>query len=185
MQTSRVKYWPSDDSKGTLYNATDYPKVQRCLAFVDISSYTSFTHAHGDHAAASMVADFRDIVRFTCKQYDVQIARWLGDGVMLVGSQANRLIEGVYDITSLCYDNDISVHSGLAQGEVVIFEGDDYLGRTVNIAARLSNAANESELYCHQVPHHQLPSRFNNEKIGSLDVKGVGGLQNVIKLKLL
>lgn len=163
----------------------NYPTAQRCMAFVDIASYTSFTHAYGNHAAANMVSDFRRIVRRTTGQYGVRVASWLGDGAMLVGTQASRVVEGLRDITNQCYANDILVHGGLAQGEVIIFEGDDYLGRTVNIASRLSGAANHTELYCYQISDDQLPQELDWEKINSLDVKGVGSLEDVIRLKLL
>jgi adenylate cyclase len=188
METSHANNLLNNVSSGTFKRSsytTGYPTAQRCMAFVDITSYTSFTHVHGNHAAASMVADFRSIVRTTAEQHGVRVARWLGDGVMLVGTQANKVIESLCVITSQCYDNDIPVHSGVAQGEVVIFEDNDYLGRIVNIAARLSSAANDSELYCHQIPDDQLPSRLDSERIHNLDVKGIGSLQEVIRLRLL
>ena len=162
----------------------DYPTVHRCMAFVDITSFTDYTHANGNHAAAAKVAAFRVIVRATTGRHRVRVARWIGDGVMLVGLHTQPVVETLLDIAAQCREIDITVHCGAATGEVIIFEGDDYIGRTVNVASRLSQLAGEFELYGHNLNTSGFSSNYHWEPLEELSVRGVGTVHDVIRLQL-
>ena len=63
------------------------------------------------------------------------MAKWLGDGVMLVGTEAGPLIAAVGELALRLHDDEFDIHAGIADGTVLLFEGDDYVGRPVNLAA--------------------------------------------------
>jgi len=120
--------------------------VVRTFAFVDISGFTRFCDRHGEPAAIELLAAFRETVRTASARRGVRVAKWLGDGVMLVGLEAAPVIATVGEIVVRCDATDLHTHAGIASGEVLLFEGDDYVGRTVNLAARLGDAATRSEI---------------------------------------
>jgi class 3 adenylate cyclase len=171
-------------SKHALYTA-DYPTVPRCMAFIDISSFTSFANDMGNHAAASMVADFRAIVRTTSGRHSIRVARWIGDAVMLVGLNAKDVIEALCDIAAQCYAQDIAVHCGLADGQVIIFEGDDYIGSIVNIASRLAHVAGSSELYAYNIRAEHIPAGLAWLPHPSVKLRGVGMLDSIKSIQLI
>lgn len=73
----------------------------------------------------------------------VRTAKWLGDGAMLIGLDAVSLVSAVLQIMRESTEAGLAlpVHAGVAEGDVILFEGDDYVGVTVNLAARLSDMA--------------------------------------------
>lgn len=163
----------------------DYPTVQRCMAFVDMSSFTSFVYKNGSRAAASKVADFRDIIRTTAGRHGIRVAHWLGDGAMLVGLNSHDLMDALCDIAEQCCQESIPVHCGVALGDVIIFEGNDYLGQTLNIASRLSNMAESTEVYCYNIPDADLPAQRQREVLSNVPIRGADTLAHVVRIQLI
>jgi adenylate cyclase len=123
-------------------------RVARSFAFVDLSGFTAFTDEHGDEDAVAVLQVFRRVVRSACTDHAVRIAKWLGDGCMLVSVSPDHLVGAVVDIMGRCEDEGLSLplHVGMAGGEVILLEGDDYTGRPVNLASRLATLAGENEI---------------------------------------
>ncbi len=122
-------------------------RVIRTFAFVDLSPFTQFTEESGDAAAAEVLARFRSLVRSVASRRGVLVGKWLGDGVMLVGEgepTAATVLELHWRSLRACAP--LVLRSGLAQGPVMLFEGDDYIGSAVNLAARLCERANPLEM---------------------------------------
>ena len=66
-------------------------RVARTFAFVDLSGFTQFTDLHGDDEAVAVLSQFRAALRATASDIGVRVAKWLGDGAMLVvGRQPRR-----------------------------------------------------------------------------------------------
>ena len=67
---------------------------------------------------------------------------------MLVSVDAGNLMAAVPELEAITHDLDLplSMHAGCAGGAVILLEGDDYTGRSVNLAARLSTAARAHEI---------------------------------------
>src|SRR5690349_2027290 len=118
-------------------------RVPRYFAFVDLCGFTRFTDAHGDEQAVNVLTRFRAAVREIASDHGVRVAKWLGDGAMFVSTDPRLLVEGVCDLARRSDDLDIGLplRAGVAGGEVILFEGDDYIGGDVNLAARLCDAA--------------------------------------------
>ena len=118
-------------------------RVQRTFAFADLSGFTNYTAEFGDDAAGHVLGDFRAITRRLASDRGVRVAKWLGDGCMVVAIDHEDMIAFALDLereaTAAC--DPLSVRIGVATGRALLFEGDDYIGSAVNLAARLCDAA--------------------------------------------
>ena len=125
-------------------------RVPRTFVFVDLSGFTNYTAANGDDAAGALLASFRALTREVASDRGVRIAKWLGDGCMLVSVEPGQLVAAVCELEQLTLEQDLplEMHAGMAGGAVILLEGDDYTGRSVNLAARLATAAQRSEVLC-------------------------------------
>ena len=123
-------------------------RVHRSFAFIDLSGFTAFTDAEGDGPATEMLGAFRAAVREVASSRGVRIAKWLGDGAMLVGVETEPLVEAVVDIEQRIAASGcpLPLRAGISTGPVILFEGDDYIGHPVNIAARLCDEAQPREV---------------------------------------
>ena len=123
-------------------------RVTRTIGFVDLSGFTRFTQEFGDEAAVKALKFFRDVTREICARHGVRIAKWLGDGAMLIGVEAEDLAETMTEMRKTFTDSDapLSLRAGLATGPVILFEGDDYIGSIVNLASRLADMAEPGQL---------------------------------------
>lgn len=128
-------------------------RVLRGFAFVDVCGFTSLTDRCGDAVAVRTLAEVRRRVRDACGRHGVRVAKWLGDGAMIVGVEPERLGRSVWDIVAAPAHANAQIRAGLAFGEVLVFEGDDYIGRTVNLAARLCDDAQPGELLVAESEH--------------------------------
>ena len=117
--------------------------MPRTFVFVDLSGFTNYTAAFGDDAAGRILSAFRTIVRTVASERGVRIAKWLGDGCMVVAVDQSDAIEFVLDLDRLSNEvcAPLTVRSGLATGHALLFEGDDYIGSAVNMASRLCDHA--------------------------------------------
>jgi adenylate cyclase len=158
-------------------------RLHRCFAFVDISGFTSFTDRHGTGAAIEVLNRFRSVCRDVTGRRGVRVAKWLGDGAMLVGTEPGPIVAAVGELMLRIADDDFDVHAGIAAGTVLLFEGDDYIGRPVNVAARLCDAANPGEILCVGLSEH-VPEWV--DVVGSVTVRasGMGDLTEVVQLSV-
>lgn len=118
-------------------------RVERCFGFVDLCGFTAFTERHGDERTVVVLADFRTRLREIAARRGVRLAKWLGDGAMLSSADAEATVAMVIEVAARS-DPDavpLQVRGGLAQGAVIMFEGDDYIGRATNVASRLCDVA--------------------------------------------
>lgn len=152
--------------------------VERTFAFVDVSGFTLYCDRNGERAAIALLTRFRSVVRDVAARRGVRVAKWLGDGVMLVDSAEGPIVATAVEIVARCSAVELETHAGIAVGTVLIFEGDDYVGRPVNLAARLCDAADAGEVLT-----VDLADPFPDwvEVKGSLQVKvtGVGRVAGV------
>jgi adenylate cyclase len=121
-------------------------RVVRFFGFVDLCGFTRFGDAHGDDAAVAVLTGFRSAVRGEASKNGVRVAKWLGDGAMFVSTEGEALVTTVLSLAPrLDGDGGLPVRVGVAGGPVILFEGDDYIGGPVNLAARLCDAAKPYE----------------------------------------
>lgn len=118
-------------------------RVQRNFAFADLSGFSALTEIEGDERAVAVLGSFRVLVREMCSRRGVRIAKWLGDGAMLVGVEGPPLLAGMLEVQHSVIQTQLptAVRCGMASGEVILLEGDDYIGHPVNVASRLCEIA--------------------------------------------
>ena len=138
-------------------------RVQRFFAFTDLSGFTALTEAEGDERAVSVISAFRTLLREICSRRGVRIAKWLGDGAMLVGVECKPLLATMLELhysagRAGAAGGSLAVRTGVAGGEVILLEGDDYIGHPVNVAARLSDQAAGGELLAQWNLVEELPA---------------------------
>src|SRR5512132_2275698 len=118
-------------------------RVRRYFAFVDLCGFTRFTEVHGDEEAVSVLTGFRTLVRYIASEHGVRVAKWLGDGAMFVSTDGPALAAALGARASDAVD--LPIRAGFSGGDVILFEGDDYIGGPVNLASRLCDVAAPAE----------------------------------------
>ena len=122
-------------------------RVERSFSFLDLCGFTDFADSEGDEAAVEEARCLRQVVREVTPLFGVRVEKWLGDGVMMVGVETERLVGAVVAIeqraAGACR---LPLRAGIASGFVLLVDGDDYIGRAVNTAARLCDSAGHGQV---------------------------------------
>jgi adenylate cyclase len=137
-------------------------RVHRSFAFVDVSGFTALTERDGDEHAVEVLTAFRALLRDICGRRGVRIAKWLGDGVMLVCVETRPLLASILELHHVVCEvsgpvRTVSIRSGITSGDVILMEGDDYIGHCVNVAARLCDLAQGGEALATPSVMEELP----------------------------
>jgi class 3 adenylate cyclase len=74
-------------------------RVRRTFGFLDLCGFTAYSNTRGDESAVAQLAAFRAIVRSVGSATGVRIAKWLGDGAMLVGLEPPALVSAVLEVS--------------------------------------------------------------------------------------
>lgn len=104
------------------------------------------TEESGDERAVSVLTGFRAAVRDICSRRAVRIAKWSGDGAMLVSVETTPIVCAALELQFRSINRPVAVRCGMTTGSVILLEGDDYIGHSVNIAARLCDVAASDEV---------------------------------------
>lgn len=122
-------------------------RVVRTFAFLDLCGFTTYTEANGDQAAVAVLADLRALLRAETADHGVRVTKWLGDGAMLSGTEAPEVLRCCVHVREqLAAVSPLPLRGGIAEGPVIMFEGTDYIGGAVNVAARLCEHAQPNQL---------------------------------------
>jgi len=150
-------------------------RVPRCFAFVDVSGFTALTDREGDEVAVAMLSDFRSLVREVCSRRGVRVAKWLGDGAMLVGVEATPVLAALLEMEFAVAQGrlELAIRSGVSVGEVILHEGDDYIGHAVNVAARLCDLAPGGEVLATPEAAEALPRWGMVLSTESVEIRGL------------
>jgi class 3 adenylate cyclase len=156
-------------------------RVERTFGFVDLSGFTRFSDERGDGEAVRLLALFRSAVREVAARRGVRIAKWLGDGAMLVSVEREPLVEAIVAVQDLLCECPLPLplRAGVAAGPVILFEGDDYIGMAVNLASRLAELAGPGEVLA---PADVVSSLMVNTKAEAIGLRSVPGLVEPIGL---
>lgn len=121
-------------------------RVRRGFAFLDLCGFTAYTEAQGDTQAVAVLAALRRELRTTCEEHGVRVTKWLGDGAMLSGMEPRDVVSAVASVRdAVARDGVLPLRAGICVGDVIMFEGDDYVGAPVNVAARICDLAAPGE----------------------------------------
>jgi len=160
-------------------------RVERHFAFVDLCDFTRYTDGHGDEKAVAVLTGFRAAARETCSDHGVRVAKWLGDGAMFVSTEAPRLVTCVLALKRRVEELDVALplRAGLAGGAVILFEGDDYIGGPVNLAARLSDVAGPREILACAELASCVPPDATAFDMGSREIAGFAEPVAVVRIE--
>jgi class 3 adenylate cyclase len=159
--------------------------VDRAFAFLDLCGFTAFMVTHGEHAAIDAISRFRSLARDLSVRRGVRVGKWLGDGAMLIGVDVGPTIATAAELIAR-YDCDpLALRGGVAHGQVLIIDGDDFIGRPVNLAARLSQAAGPGELLALGYQASVLPAWTTVLGTRDVTLRGIGRLPHVQQLGVL
>lgn len=149
-------------------------RVQRTFSFLDLCGFTAFTDGHGDAEAVAVLGHLRAVLRAEAEARGVRVTKWLGDGAMLSGVDPEAVIACTVAVRDVIErDGRLSLRAGVSVGDVIMFEGDDYIGATVNVAARLCRAAAAGHVLVAGELRQHLPPGAAVTLLGSLSVKGL------------
>jgi adenylate cyclase len=159
-------------------------RVPRTFAFVDLSGFTNYTAAFGDDAAGRILSAFRSLVREIASERGVRIAKWLGDGCMIVSVDQDKAIAFSLDLEARAAEvcAPLSLRVGIATGYALLFEGDDYIGSAVNMASRLCDIAGPFEVLLPTMQLERLPEGITANPHGEVELRGFPGPIDVVEL---
>jgi adenylate cyclase len=133
-------------------------RVERCFAFVDLSGFTAYTEHHGDDLTVAVLTGFRGRVREIAARRGVRVTKWLGDGAMFSSADTPAVVAMVIELADRIPDSvPLGIRAGIACGAVIMFEGDDYIGRPANVAARLCDLASAGQTLATREVTSQAP----------------------------
>jgi adenylate cyclase len=150
------------------------PDRPPAVCFLDLTGYTRLTEERGDDAAADHADRLAQLVRGISQRHGGKAVKWLGDGVMFFFREPGAaVLAAVEMVEGVMHAGLPPAHVGLHSGPV-IFQSGDYFGRTVNIAARISDYARPGEVLLTQETRDLSRSpEVTFTEVGKVDLKGI------------
>lgn len=121
--------------------------IEATFMFADIAGFTALTEAHGDEQAAILVAEFCDAVKGQLPAFGGTQIKTIGDALMLrIDDPGHAVLLGLRIAHDLLIGHGApAVRVGMHHGRAIERDG-DYIGATINLAARVSAAATGGEV---------------------------------------
>ena len=115
--------------------------IEATFCFVDIAGYTALTESHGELAAADLIDAFTGLVR-ECTEPPGRVQELIGDCAFIVFPDPVSAVTAIAKLYALIADRQHFpvVRAGLHHGPALARDG-RYFGSTVNVAARVAEAA--------------------------------------------
>jgi len=153
--------------------AAGHGSVDTTIAFIDLASFTTLTETEGDQAAMELVTRIDTLVRTLVLEHDGKVVKHIGDELMLA---FRRPADAVAFATALteraAADPDTPVlRTGIHTGPA-IYRGGDYIGTTVNIAARVTGVAAPGETLVTEAVARQVTDGAPLEPVGVRMLRG-------------
>jgi ABC-type transport system substrate-binding protein/class 3 adenylate cyclase/streptogramin lyase/tRNA A-37 threonylcarbamoyl transferase component Bud32 len=119
----------------------------RTFMIADVRGYTSYTHEHGDEAAAELASAFADVVRSVVEERKGRLIELRGDEALVVFDSARAALRVAVELQRRLEQSPLPrrIGIGLDAGEAVPV-GDGYRGGALNLAARLCSVAGPGEV---------------------------------------
>jgi class 3 adenylate cyclase len=128
------------------------------VGFADLSGFTALTQLLTPAELSTMLTEFGATVSDVVHADGGRVVKFIGDAVMWVSSDAERLAKAALDLVDhpRAREAGLQVRAGLGYGPIVAING-DYYGNAVNLAARLVAAASPGQILADGAVHEQLP----------------------------
>ncbi|MET0160246.1 MAG: adenylate/guanylate cyclase domain-containing protein [Acidimicrobiales bacterium] len=164
--------------------AADPSPVHRAFGFSDICGFTAYLEREGPLAAVRLVSAFRSSAREIAARRGVRVAKWLGDGVMFVSVEAGPQLATSVELTNRMATTGLHLRSGVATGSCLLMEADDYIGHSVNLAARLCDLAGPGEVLADENTATLAPDWVEVGPPRRERLPGVGKVEGICSLRL-
>jgi class 3 adenylate cyclase len=112
------------------------------ILFADLSGFTPLTESMGDAAAAELVERFSDLARDAASRHDGRVVKQIGDEFMLAFADPGDAVRFGLELDDAVSAEPrfLGLRIGAHHGPLLYREG-DYIGTTVNVAARVVASA--------------------------------------------
>jgi adenylate cyclase len=150
------------------------PVSPPAIAFMDLSGYTLLTEQTGDEVAAKLAEELSEMVGHAAQSHGGHVVKLLGDGVMFHFADPGDAIRCGLGLLDRAAELGLPrARMGVNAGAVVFRDG-DYFGRTVNVAARITDYARPGEVLASEDAVSSTRSDgFTVAEIGSVLLKGM------------
>jgi class 3 adenylate cyclase len=149
--------------------------TEHTFLFADLVGFTAFTERFGDEMAADVAVAFQAKAVLMARDYGCEVINKLGDGVMIHGEDASRVVALALRLRRELAAGGgfpplrMGVHSGSA-----VQRAGDWYGATVNVAARVADAAGANEILL------SLDTRERIARVGvTVAARGARSFKNV------
>jgi adenylate cyclase len=116
------------------------------IAFLDLTGFTSLTEERGDEAAHELASALRELVDEVAARRGGKTVKHLGDGVMFHFARPRDAVHAALELVERAGRAKLPpARVGIDSGRVVYRDG-DYYGRTVNLAARITDQAGPADV---------------------------------------
>jgi len=148
------------------------------VAFVDLTGFTRLTEELGDEAAAALALRLGEVAAESIAARGGRLVKLLGDGALLRFDGLKPAIDGTLDLLDALPIAGLPTgHAGATAGPIVSRDGDVF-GRTVNLAARISDVAADGRLLVPSALVAELPPEaYVVEPAGASVLQGIGAVE--------
>ena len=154
-------------------------RVVKAVAISDLSGYTALSATNEPNAILQSAALSRQAQRIT-ESHGGKLVKSLGDAVMLTFEDANSALNAVQTLhvefpkaMGVLAIDPLPLHSAIHIGEIVESQDGDIFGQTVNVTARLVDAAAAGEVVVSEQLRVHLASAVELESLGLRKFKNV------------
>lgn len=157
-------------------------QARATVMFVDLASFTPLTAAMGDESAADVLARFGTLVRRCAHEHNGRIVKQIGDAFMLTFTEPKDAVGFGRSIVagSAAESQFPALHVGAHHGAVLFREG-DYVGTTVNLAARIA-ASSASGQFLISSDTAELVRQMPDLQLHSLPPRQLKGVAEAVEL---
>jgi class 3 adenylate cyclase len=147
----------------------------RAVLFTDLGGSTETLQRLGDRRWRMLIDRHDDAVGRSIARRGGTVVKSTGDGILATFDAATAAIASALDIRSVLAEDGLAVRAGVHVGDVE-HRGDDVTGITVNIAARIMDAARPGTVVATAAAHHaSLGGGFAYEQLEPVVLRGVDG----------
>jgi adenylate cyclase len=152
------------------------PERPPAVAFVDLTGFTALAREQGDRTAADVALHLAEVAGRVSQARRGRVVKLLGDGVLLHFAEVVTAVEASSDLLDELEGMALPPgHVGVAEGPIIARDGDIF-GRTVNLAARISDATPSGLIYVPADTGLRLADRYDVEAVGPIPLAGLGSV---------
>jgi adenylate cyclase len=170
-----------DDSAGAVIAASSRAGTVT-LMFSDVEGSTQMSELIGDAEWAPLIGDHMTGMRTSVESHRGTVIKTLGDGAMAAFASVTDALSCALELQGQATELPFGIRIGLHTGDAIHADG-DYIGITVNKAARITSAAEPGEIMLSSVTAEMATGR--GFKLGSnrtVELKGLAGSHRLTQL---